>query len=58
MDGGLRVFPFLLDQDLSDVPLEFQVSTEWRQRPTTLRAIEDATRIVTFPQELHDAPGA
>jgi endonuclease G len=58
MDGRLHVFPFLLEQDLADVPLEFQVTAEWRSRLKTLRDIEEVTGIVTFPPELHDAAGA
>jgi hypothetical protein len=40
------------------VPLEFQVTAEWRSRLKTLRDIEEVTGIVTFPPELHDAAGA
>lgn len=51
----LESFAFLLEQDLSQVPLEFSVDSEWRSRMVSISALEVILREVIFPQEIHEA---
>lgn len=53
--GRLRAFGFLLEQDLSNVPLEFAVGAEWKSELIALRDLEEILGLVEFPAELHDA---
>lgn len=54
-DGGLAAFAFLLEQDLSDVPLEFQVDAEWVPYMISIPELEVIVRHFRFPQAVHDA---
>lgn len=58
-DGGtLRAFAFVLRQDLSDVPLEFQVDATWSGHMLTLDALEALLKIVRFPSVVRQADQA
>ncbi|WP_271410521.1 DNA/RNA non-specific endonuclease [Pseudomonas sp. Q1-7] len=54
-DGQLQVFPFLLEQDLSSVPLEFSITPEWRTRLVSLNDLEGLIGLLAFPGVYHDA---
>jgi len=54
-DGELQVFPFILEQDVEDLPLEFQINAEWKQELVSLKALEKAVKLVKFPKLYHDA---
>jgi endonuclease G len=51
----LESFAFLLEQDLADVPLEFQVDAEWRDRMISIADLEEILTDVHFPEVLHAA---
>lgn len=51
-EGTLQSFGFLLEQDLSDVDFEFQLSTDWQRRQTPLVEIQDRTGTVAFDPTL------
>ncbi len=54
-DGkGVEAFAFVLEQDLSDTPLEFAVSAEWRSRMISIAQLERRTALLSFDQSLHD----
>jgi endonuclease G len=53
-NGALQSFAFLLEQDLSDVPLEFVVSPAWKQFMVGVADLE-AMLSLKFPQEVHDS---
>ncbi len=52
-DGQVQAFAFLLEQDLSEVQLEFAVDAVWRQRMVTLAALEAMIGALRFPELLH-----
>jgi endonuclease G, mitochondrial len=54
----LQSFAFLLEQDLSTVPLEFQVDAAWQQRMISIPALEVLVRHFRFPQIIHDTDQA
>ena len=54
-DGALQVFAFVLEQDVSDLPLEFQVTAEWRKRQVSLKELEKIVGLVKFPKAYHTA---
>ena len=54
----LQSFGFLLEQDLSTVPLEFQVDAVWRKRMVSIPALEVLVRHFRFPQIIHDTDQA
>ncbi|MGL6072999.1 MAG: DNA/RNA non-specific endonuclease [Fimbriiglobus sp.] len=51
----LQSFAFLLEQDLTGVPLEFTVGPEWTQRRITVVGLEALVRFFRFPQAVRDA---
>ncbi|HKS27313.1 MAG TPA: DNA/RNA non-specific endonuclease [Pyrinomonadaceae bacterium] len=51
----LQVFPFLLEQDVKDLPLEFQVDAEWKHTLRSLKELEKIIQLVKFPQVYHTA---
>lgn len=51
----LQSFGFLLEQDLSDVPLEFQVDAEWRTAMIAIPTLEAMIGAIRFPAPIHDA---
>lgn len=56
VDGGkLRAFAFVLRQDVSDLPLEFQVTPEWQRHMVSLAELEEKLRIVRFPKVVRAA---
>ncbi|MCC9601050.1 DNA/RNA non-specific endonuclease [Stieleria sp. JC731] len=57
-DSGLESFAFILEQDLSDTPLEFSLSAEWKRRRVKVKEVEDRAKFFKFPSEVHDADGA
>lgn len=53
-DGGkLRVFAFILKQDLSQTPMEFNVPESWKRHQLSLKALEDELDSIDFAKELH-----
>jgi endonuclease G len=50
----VEVFAFVLEQDLSDTPLELVVDAEWRRRMISIDQLERRTRLLSFDQTLHD----
>ena len=56
--GALQVFAFKLEQDLSDVAFEFQVTPKWKERMVRLEALESELEHVSFDSSLHDADQA
>jgi endonuclease G len=54
-NGALQVFAFILEQDLTGLPLEFQVDAEWKHRQVSLKSLESTVRLVKFPRPYHDA---
>lgn len=54
----LQVFAFVLEQDIEDLPLEFQVNAEWKHEQVKLKDLEKIIGIVTFPKVYHDADKA
>ena len=51
----LQTFAFVLDQDLSDTPLEFAVDQLWRSRMISVPDLERRLGAVGFPADLHDS---
>jgi endonuclease G, mitochondrial len=51
----LQVFAFLLEQNVKDLPLEFQVTAEWKQKLMRLRDLEKIIGLVKFQKSYHDA---
>jgi endonuclease G len=54
----LQVFGFLLEQDVQNLPLEFQVDAEWKHRQYALKKLEKIIGLVKFPKVYHDADQA
>lgn len=55
-DNQLEVFAFILRQDLSNVPLEFDVTATWRPHQVSVPELEAALGgTLTFPANLHAA---
>jgi endonuclease G, mitochondrial len=50
----LQTFAFLLDQDLSDVDLEFAVDQPWRSRMIPVPRLEELVAELSFPDELRE----
>ena len=48
-DNELRSFGFLLEQDLSDVPLEFIVDQTWVRHMIPIPELEQLLGVVRFP---------
>jgi len=51
----LQVFAFILEQDLSGVPLEFQVDANWKHSQVKLKTLESIIGLVKFPHVYHVA---
>ncbi|MBC7876574.1 MAG: DNA/RNA non-specific endonuclease [Anaerolineales bacterium] len=51
----LQVFAFVLEQQLSDLPLEFHVDAEWKPKQLKLKDLEKIVKLVKFPKLYHDA---
>ena len=50
----LQTFAFVLDQDLSDVDLEFAVDEPWRSRMISVPKLEQLVGSLAFPDELRE----
>lgn len=57
-DDGLAAFGFVLRQDLTDVPLEFQVDPQWRPHMIAIADLEKLLRTVKFAAALRDGDQA
>jgi len=57
-NGKLQVFAFVLEQDVHDLPLEFQVTAAWKPKQKKLTALEAIIGLVKFPKVYHDADHA
>ena len=51
----LQVFAFVLEQDVKDLPLEFQVNAEWKHKQHSLKSLEALIQLLKFPKAYHDA---
>jgi endonuclease G len=51
----LQTFAFILEQDLTDTPLEFAVDALWHSRMIALPELDRLTELIDFPPELHDS---
>jgi endonuclease G len=51
----LQVFAFLLEQDLTGLPLEFQVNAEWKERMISLKKLEQTVKLLKFQKLYHNA---
>ena len=54
-DGKLQVFAFLLEQNIKDLPLEFQVNAEWKPKQLALKDLEAIIGLVKFQKIYHTA---
>jgi DNA/RNA endonuclease G (NUC1) len=54
-DHELRSFGFLLEQDLSDVPLEFAVDETWARHMVSIPELEQLLGVVRFPDVVRHA---
>ena len=54
----LQVFAFVLQQDVKDLPLEFQVDAEWKHKQVSLKSLESMITLVKFPKVYRDADQA
>lgn len=54
-DGKLTAYAFLLEQDLSDVPLELVIPDVWRELMVPVKTLERDLGGVTFPAQLKKA---
>jgi DNA/RNA endonuclease G (NUC1) len=52
---GLRLFAFVLEQDLADTPMEFAVPESWLPHMIRLSELEKELGSLDFDQRLHDA---
>lgn len=50
--SGIEVFPFILEQDLTDTPFEFDLPSEWVDRQTTIAELESRMPYLSFPDSL------
>lgn len=57
-DDDPQAFGFLLEQDLSDVPLEFAADGTWKEKMISLSSLEVLVRHFSFPDVLHQADQA
>ena len=51
----LQVFAFVLEQDVNDLPLEFQVDAQWKHKQVSLKNLESIIKLVKFPKVYHNA---
>ncbi|MNI84669.1 hypothetical protein D3C73_1415950 [compost metagenome] len=51
----MQVFAFVLEQDLSSLPMEFVVSPPWKARQKSLKELEKLIGLLKFAQIYHDA---
>lgn len=53
--GKLQVFAFILEQDVKDLPLEFQVNAQWKAKQVSLKDLESTIGLVKFQKAYHSA---
>lgn len=53
--GNLEAFAFLLEQNLTDVPLELAFDASWRERMVPISELEETLGIVSFGDAVRDA---
>lgn len=53
--GKLESFAFMLEQDLSSVPLEFQVEAEWREHTVRISELNAMLPYLELPSEILDS---
>lgn len=53
--GAIQVFAFVLEQDVSDLQLEFRVTAEWKAKQKSLKELEEIVGLVRFPEVYHAA---
>jgi len=51
----LESFAFILEQDLSSVPLEFQVEAEWREHTIAIAKLNKLLPYLEMPLEILDS---
>lgn len=54
-NGTLRVYAFILEQEVADLPLEFQVDAEWKRKQVKLKELETVVGLLKFQKKYHDA---
>lgn len=54
-EGELKVYPFLLEQELAPKLFEFSVPPEWKIHMTSLEALQKIIRLLEFPAVYHNA---
>ncbi|MGY4816872.1 DNA/RNA non-specific endonuclease [Pseudomonas chlororaphis subsp. piscium] len=52
--GKLQVFAFVLEQDLSSIPMEFYINADWKVRQKPLKELEEIVGFLKFPLIYHD----
>ncbi|WP_166822049.1 DNA/RNA non-specific endonuclease [Thalassoroseus pseudoceratinae] len=55
--NGIESFAFILEQDLSDVPLEFDLPSIWKTRRVKVADVEARAGLFKFPDEVRDNDG-
>ncbi len=55
--AGIESFAFILEQDLSAVPLEFDLPSVWKARRVKVSEVEARAGLFTFPPEIRDNDG-
>lgn len=54
---GIESFAFILEQDLSSVPLEFDLPSVWKTRRVKVTDVETRAGLFKFPNEVRDNDG-
>jgi endonuclease G len=56
-NGKLQVFAFVLEQDLTGIPVEeeFELTPEWKVHSLPLKDLEKKVKLVRFPKAYHTA---
>jgi len=54
-EKGLASFAYILEQDLSDVPLEFDAPAVWQSHQVSISELEDRLEILSFPAEIRNS---
>ncbi len=52
---GLKSFAFVLEQNLSNVPLELEFDAEWEERMVSISELEMIVRHFTFPEAVKES---
>ncbi len=54
-NGALESYAFMLEQDLTDVPLEFTFDASWKDKTISIAALEKELGIVDFGEAVREA---